>query len=263
MHGQSAILFSDVAVLLSLVSSSLLTAPSTHAGSTGKQRLSCSIDKRAEYKPHVFDGNLTLVTQQKARREWAPPQVISSLGCLDLMDRAATCFPQWLREDGLPLDGDALQRRPNLTFAAQNYLDKLGLGVGDLFYHTLAVLHDPAYREANAGALRMEWPRIPLPGWPDGDEDGAADELRESAAKGRQLAALLDSETPVPGVTTGTLRPEIAAIAVPTTVDGHNMTGDDFSLTAGWGHLGQGEAVMPGQGRAEGRLYRCGTRQDG
>ena len=32
---------------------------------------------------------------------------------------------------------------------------------------SLAVLHDPDYREANAGALRMEWPRIPLPGWPD------------------------------------------------------------------------------------------------
>ena len=27
------------------------------------------------------------------------------------------------------------------------------------------------------------------------------------------------------------------------------MTGDDFALTAGWGHFGQGEAVMPGQGR--------------
>ena len=133
----------------------------------------------------------------------------------------------------------------------------------DLFHHTLAVLHDPAYREANAGALRMEWPRIPLPGWPDGDEHGAADVLRESAAKGRQLAALLDSETPVPGVTTGTLRPELAAIAVPTrTEGGNNMTGDDFSLTAGWGHLGQGEAVMPGQGRAVQRNYTNAERAD-
>ena len=42
---------------------------------------------------------------------------------------------------------------------------------------------------------------------------------------------------------------EIVAIAVPSTTDGGNMTGDDFALTAGWGHLGQGEAVMPGQGR--------------
>ena len=63
------------------------------------------------------------------------------------------------------------------------YLDRLGLGVEDLFHHALAVLHDPAYREANAGALRMEWPRIPLPGWPEGDAPGAADELRASAAR--------------------------------------------------------------------------------
>ena len=27
------------------------------------------------------------------------------------------------------------------------------------------------------------------------------------------------------------------------------MAGDDFALTAGWGHLGAGDAVMPGQGR--------------
>ena len=33
------------------------------------------------------------------------------------------------------------------------------------------------------------------------------------------------------------------------------MTGDDFALTAGWGHLGQGETVMPGQGRVVGRAY--------
>ena len=111
------------------------------------------------------------------------------------------------------------------------------------------MLHDPAYREANAGALRMEWPRIPLPGWPDGDADGAADELAVSATKGRELAALLDPDTPVPGVTEAPLRPEIAEVAVPSTTDGGNMTGGDFALTAGWGHYGQGEAVMPGQGR--------------
>ena len=133
----------------------------------------------------------------------------------------------------------------------------MGATVEDLFHHALAVLHDPAYREANGWALRMEWPRIPLPGWPDGSGDGAADELAASAARGRDLAALLDTDTSVPGVTKAcpgapsgsALRPEIADVAVPSTTGGGNMTGDDFALTAGWGHLGQGEAVMPGQGR--------------
>ena len=210
---------------------------------------------RTEYKPHIFEGNLALVSQQKPRREWSPPQVISDIGCIDLMDRSATCIPAWLRDEGLALDGGGTQRRPNLSAAAQRYLDRLGLGVEDLFHHALAVLHDPAYREANAGALRMEWPRIPLPGWPDGETPGAADELHASAARGRELAALLDPDTPVPGVTTRALRPEMAAIAVPSTADGRNMSGDDFALTAGWGHFGTGNAVMPGQGRAVQREY--------
>ena len=219
-------------------------------------------EKRANYKPHVFEGNLCLVAQQKPRREWSPPQVIPNIGCLDLMDRGATCIPVWLRDDGLRLEGDGIQRRPNLSAAAQSYLDKLGMGVEDLFHHVLAVLHDPVYRETNAGALRMEWPRIPLPGWTGGDAGwdtgAAAEELAASAERGRELARLLDSETPVPGVTAGTLRPEVAAIGVPATADGTNMAGDDFAVTAGWGHFGTGDAVMPGPGRAVERPYTPG-----
>ncbi len=105
----------------------------------------------------------------------------------------------------------------------------------------------------------MEWPRIPLPGWTNGDSDtdvgDAADDLRASAARGRELATLLNPETPVPGVTSGTLRPEFAAIAVPSTADGHNMHNDDYALTAGWGHFGTGDAVMPGTGRSVAREY--------
>ena len=168
-------------------------------------------------------------------------------------------FPMW-RRDSLGLGGDGAGRRPNLSLSAQRYLDRLGLGVEDLFHHVVATLHDPAYRAANAGALRMEWPRIPLPGWPDGDAEGAADALAASAARGRELAALLDSDTPVAGVTTGALRPELASIAVPATTDGGNMAGDDFAVTAGWGHFGTGDAVMPGQGRVVERDYSAAER---
>ena len=217
-------------------------------------------EKRADYKPHVIAGNIWLVAQQKPRREWSSPQVIINIGCLDLMDRGATCFSAWLRDEGLGLGTDGAQRRPNLSPAAQRYLDRLELGVEDLFHHVLAVLHDPAYREANAGALRMEWPRIPLPGWPDGDSPGAAAELSASAARGREVARLLEPETPVPGVTVGDLRPELAAIAVPATTAGRNMAEDDFGLTAGWGHFGTGAAVMPGQGRTVERLCNADER---
>ena len=83
---------------------------------------------RPDYKQHVFEGNQWLVTQQKPRREWSAPQVIAHLGCIDLMDRSATCISAWLRDDGLGLDGDGEQRRPNLSATAQCYLYRLGPG---------------------------------------------------------------------------------------------------------------------------------------
>ena len=261
---------------------------------------------RTDYMPNVFEENLWLAAAEHLRKDAKEPQayVTRHVSSLNLIESGSNMFPAWLRDDGLGTDEAGSQRRPNLSSAARRYLDRLGMGVEDLFHHALAVLHDPAYREANAGALRMEWPRIPLPGWPDlsvipakaGIEGGAAavaqprdvisakagiqssdqtprsqregalvdqavQTLSQSAARGRELARLLDPETPVPGVTTGALRPEIAAIAVPATIDGRNMSGGDFELTAGWGHFGQGQAVMPGQGRVVQRLYTPAERQ--
>ena len=214
-------------------------------------------EKRADYQPHVFEGNPWLVLQNKARPELSPPLVISNIGDLNQMNSGIYCVPTYLRDDGLGIDMTGAQRHPNLSPAAQRYLERLNATVEDLFHHVLAVLHDPAYRDTNADALRAEGPRIPLPGWPDADSADVVDSLAESASRGRQLAALLDPDTPVPGVTEplpsappeGALRPGLTTIAAPSTTDGGNMAGDDFALTAGWGHLGQGEAVMPGQGR--------------
>ena len=222
---------------------------------------------RPDYRPHVFEGNLWLSAAQHLRKGAEESQACftESMGSLHLIERGALMFPAWLRNDDLGNTGDN-PHRPNLSGAAQRYLKHLNANVEDLFHHVLAVLHDPTYREANAGALRMDWPRIPLPGWPTPGSAGilpasdAAQALAQSAARGRQLAALLDPDTPVPGVTAGTLRPDIATIAVPATVDGRNMTGDDFALTAGWGHYGTGEAVMPGQGRVVERDYTADER---
>ena len=214
-----------------------------------------------DYRPHVFEGNRWLSNAQHLRKGAAEPQACFTqhIGGRHLIERGANWFPAWLHGDGVGKTGNRA-RRANLSETARRYLKRLGVGVEDLFHHVLAILHDPAYREANAGALRMEWPRIPLPGWPSGGAEGAAEVLARSAARGRELARLLDPDTPVPSVTQGTLRPEIASIAVPTTVDGHNMTGDDFALTAGWGHYGTGDAVMPGQGRIVEREYTSDER---
>ncbi len=230
-------------------------------------------ERRPDYRPHVFDGNLWLSAAPHLRKDAAEPQacVTQRMASLHLIERGANMFPAWLRDDGIGNGGDGTQRRPNLSGAAQRYLGRLGANVEDLFHHILAVLHDPAYRQTNAGALAMEWPRIPLPGWPLGmrlpadqaqagasrpqETEGAVEVFARSAARGRELAQLLDPDAPVSGVTRGALRPEIAAIAVPATTDGGNMAGQDFTVTVGWGHFGQNDAVMPGQGRIVKRAY--------
>ena len=207
--------------------------------------------KRAKYRPHVFGGNMWIEAREReAREDFSRGTLVRHLAD-NFGNGLSSFFPIWLRDDDLGGNGEDA-RRVNLSEAAHCYLKRLGLGADDLFHHVLATLHDPAYREANAGALRMEWPRIPLPGWPDG---GDAEALAESVARGRELAALLDPETPVPGVTQGPLRPDLAAVAVPATTDGRNMTGDDFALAVGWGHISAGAAVMPGQGRTVERPY--------
>ena len=212
---------------------------------------------RADYKPHVFEGNLWLSAVPRLRRDSVESQTAftTCIASLHLNEWSASMFPAWLRDDGFDIDEPSAQRRPNLSLSAQRYLDRLGMGVEDLFHHAVATLHDPAYRAANAGALQMEWPRIPLPSWPDGGGEDAANALVASAARGRELAALLDCDTDVAGVTSGILRPELAAIAVPATTNDDNMAGDDFVVSAGWGHFGTGEAVMPGQGRVFVRDY--------
>ena len=230
-------------------------------------------EKRADYRPHVFEGNLWLAANKREIQEFTQGNLVRHIGGLKLGNWGTHFFPLWLHDDDVAMGKNATIPRLNLSGVAQGYIERLGISAEDLFHHVLSVLQDPAYREANAGALLMEWPRIPLPGWPapgnasvstaseqgsaspDRETNEAAEALARSAARGRQLAALLDPDTPVSGVTTDALRPEIAAIAVPATTDGRNMTGDDFALTAGWGHVGAGGAVMPGQGRIVERAF--------
>ena len=215
---------------------------------------------RPDYLRNVFDGNLWLEAREReAKEDFSRGTVVRHLGD-NFGNGLSSFYPAWLRDDGIGSDSSDTRRRSNLSNAARRYLQRVGASVDGLFHYVLAVLHDTAYRAANAGALRMEWPRIPLPGWPDGLATGAADAFDRSAARGRELARLLDPDTPVPGVTQGSLRPEISAIAVPATVDGRNMTDDDFELTTGWGHYGTSDAVMPGQGRVTERAYTSAER---
>ena len=213
-------------------------------------------EKRADYRPQAFEGNLWIgSSKREIQADFTHGTWIRDVGNWKYGFWGVHLFPAWLQGDGIGKAGlRGQQCTPNLSGAAQRYLGRLGLGVEELFHHVLATLHDPAYRAENAGAFRMGWPHIPLPGWPNGAAEGAT-ALAESAVRGRELATLLDPEAPVPGVTQGPLRSEFAMIAVPATADGRNMADGDFAMTAGWGHYGKDDAVMPGQGHAVERAY--------
>jgi predicted helicase len=220
-------------------------------------------EKRAEYFPHVFDGNVWIVSQQKPRRGWSRPQFIRGLGSLDLMDRGASCIPLQLRSTGpesMVLGGQEPQHARALpdgsSFNASDELSRYlsaaahAAGVPEAFYHTLAMLHSPAYSAENAGALRQDWPRIPLP--------DSKDLLLASAALGRSIAALLDTETPYDAAVAALSAAQetpvgtraLQKIAVPSRTDGKPLDETkDLAVTAGWGHAGKGGVTMPGKGR--------------
>ena len=218
-------------------------------------------EKRTDYQPHVFEGNLWVEARQREAKESFSRGTLVRHLASDFGNGLSNYFPAWLRDDAFGEDVGGVRRRPNLSHEAESYLGRLGLGVEDLFYHALAVLHDPAYREANAGALRMEWPRISLPGWPDGDAVGAADELAASAAR-----------------RPGAGRPPRFRYARPRRYHRRSAPGDGGHRRPyhrrGWQHdprrfradgrLGSlrptGDAVMPGQGRITEREYTVDER---
>jgi hypothetical protein len=139
----------------------------------------------------------------------------------------------------------------NLSLAARAYLASLGFqgldkdaeSASNLWMHALAIGYSPAYLTKNADGIRQDWPRIPLP--------KEKDLLRASAVLGRQVAALLDTEAPVPGITNGKIRDDLKTIAVFQRLDGKPAKPEsgDLDLTAGWGHGGKGGVTMPGKGK--------------
>ena len=168
--------------------------------------------------------------------------ITKQLGSRHLIERGANLFPLYIK----PFHHRD-EYQPNLSNAATEYLARLDADPPTLFHHIVAVLHAPAYRTENAGALKQDWPRIPLP--------ATKERLLTSAELGQQIAALLDTETPLPGVTQGKPRPELAKIALLTVADSTPLTPTHLKLTAGWGHAGKGGVTMPGKGKTESRPF--------
>jgi hypothetical protein len=71
------------------------------------------------------------------------------------------------------------------------------------------------------------------------------------------MAAILDTECKVKGVSEAPFRKELQTLAVIERDDKAAVNPDegDLDLTAGWGHAGKGGATMPGKGKAIERPY--------
>jgi hypothetical protein len=199
---------------------------------------------------HVFEGNVWLSAGQRNRKDaFYQPQVTTLLADHHLVESNVGMFPLYLQpaksNEGLFTEGP----RPNLTRNASEWLARQASEAADLLFHCVAITHASRYRRGNAGALRQDWPRIPLP--------NSREALAQSAELGSSLAALLDPDRPVEGVTAGKPRPEISAIAVISGEGGVALNPDagDLDVTAGWGHRGKGGAVMPAKGRVIERGY--------
>jgi len=206
-------------------------------------------EKRAEYFPHVVEGNIWLSAVQHNRKEFDPPLVSSRLCCRHMIERGANMFSLLLKSDHSLLDAhETSGPRPNLSAQAGEYLEHLSVGAADLFHHVMAVLYAPAFSAENASGLRNDWPRIPLP--------ATKRALLASAALGRDLAALLDPEAAVPKEAKC-----LKSIGLITATEGTlDPDAGDLELTAGWGHAGKGGVTMPAKGKITLREMTPGER---
>ena len=120
------------------------------------------------------------------------PPPASQFSCrVTVVERGPNLFPAYLHSKAalVPLLANGRQNTasPNLSDFGEAYIGKFECGVLDLFRHLTAILHAPSYRKQNASALTQDWPRIPLP--------ATKEILLDSAALGKKIAALLDTET--------------------------------------------------------------------
>lgn len=135
----------------------------------------------------------------------------------------------------------------NLSAKARAYLTHLGLPNPDkdagaqaaLWHHALAIGYAPAYLSEHEDGLSVDWPRIPLP------DDKTV--LTQSADLGAKVAALLDTENPVVGVTSGAVVEHLKVLGL--------ISANNLRVAAGWGSKDNKGRVNPGRGKTEQRAW--------
>ncbi len=213
-------------------------------------------EKSPRYFAQVFEGNAFLFATGRTRKPQAEPAIpIQRLTDLNYMDSGARGFPLYVVDghDGLNTEDASESCRPNISAKSAAYLSEHDAGPADMLSHCAAVIGSRAYRVQNTGALRHDWPRVPLP--------GTRAVLQSSARLGCRLAALLNPETPVDGVTEGPLPAELVVLGVLERVGGGQLDpATDLAVTARWGIPGRGGVCMPSTGKLTERDHTADER---
>ena len=174
-------------------------------------------------------------------RGYVTPRLADNFG-----NGLSSYFPLMVRDPSPIHAGDP--PTPNISIGAGGYLAATGANHEALFFHIVATLHSPVYRAENQGALKQDWPRIPLP--------ASKPVLVASAALGREVAALLDPEGALPNVAKG-----MKSVGLINAAEGTlDPDAGDLELTAGWGHAGKGGVTMPAKGKITVREMTPGER---
>ena len=190
-------------------------------------------------------GNHFLMSRPSgvANPEGPPVFLTRCLGDNDAQRGHSYYFPFWKRDPALGMLPSTAGA--NLSSSARAWLRQLGLADPDKdtraaaqpWQHALAITYAPLYLSDNADGIAIDWPRIPLP------DDPAL--LDSSAALGAQVGTLLDTETGVPGVTSGTVAKHLRVLGA--------VSGTDLSVSAGWGRRDAKRRITPGIGRLKAR----------
>lgn len=198
-----------------------------------------------EPRPNLWAQKSHFLVTRPARvaePEGVPFYFTKCLGDNDAMRGHAYYFPFVYTEasKGL-LPGNS---RSNLSERVRNYLVSLDIkpdeqAAEQIWLHVLAVGFSPRYLSENADGVRIDWPRIPLP--------HNRDQLGSSAALGKRLSALLDTEAGVLGVNEGTVNEHLRVMGP--------ISAADLTVSAEWGRLDNTGKVYPGKGRIKKREW--------
>lgn len=204
-----------------------------------------------EPRPDLWEkhsgGNRFLATRKKgvASPEGAPIIFTRCLGDNDAQRGHSYYFPFENHVPGKGMLPGATEA--NLSVKARAYLAHLRLPNPDkdtgaqaaLWHHALAIGYAPSYLSEQEDGLSVDWPRIPLP-----DDEML---LTRSAGLGAKVAAFLDTENPVVGVTSGAVAEHLKVLGL--------ISANNLRVAAGWGSKDNKGRVNPGRGKTDLRAW--------